>query len=761
MSDNKQPEEGKKNKEPKPHFWIPDTEVDLVEFIPTSRPQPRDIDHYEHGIQLARGIEKIREKHKKNKNPLSDKLVVFKVELEEGDTVDARGDFEKLFLNNKLKINTIKKPHVAIVSTSPKQFTLLSNKLLKYTEHNGKSHDFFQYIKSISNYEPNEKISMSLNNAEGDQDVLITLIPNLEQEDYSQIIEFMTKHIVKNDGKLLDSFYLQNKTPVIRALVPSSGLEILSDQEIVIGITRTPFFELETEGGGHSEIDLDDVNIKFLNDPRELPTICILDDGINFPDSMRDCIAGRYISKDILFPPSCEHGTKVASRAVFGDDIDRQVRNKELIPKVRVIDATISDGHGPIDEPTLIKRIREAVDEIKDEAKIFVLAFNHDEPISGDSISNLAFELDSLIKTYEDFNIQFILPTGNHKLWSVHSSIENIIDDESALISMPSESYYSLSVGSVSREDHPLSLSGKDELSPFSRIGPGFAGSPKPDLVYPGGNVYIKNNKAYISADSAAYVINRDGKLVQEFGTSFSAPIAAQELALLTEFVPDKDVKIAKALLLHHAETPHFDFFSESQSSRELHSKLYGKGIGNYLNAKDSYKGRASYIRKGKMSRLSKQRVKFYMPSTIAAFSNTRQSVVKVSVTCLAFPPINQAMGYEYLRAYIDTSLHKINSKNTLTIDNPSGKEGRGQWEHIHHFHRIIKSFNPGDWQIWLQLYTKPELPNDEEVEYVLIVSIEDLTSYDIDVHGGISVETHSRFELLSEIQIEEDIDNG
>ncbi|GAC41984.1 S8 family peptidase [Paenibacillus popilliae] len=753
MNDRRKPKN--KNKDPKSHFWIPDSEVDLVEYKPRSIPTPRDINHVEHGTNLAKGIEAIRKSHRQNKTPISDKIIIFKVELEEEDTIDDRGDFEKLFSNNKLRVNSIKKSNVAIVSTSPANLNEFDRKLSQYTQKDGKSHGFFQYIKSISSYASEDKLAQSLKDSAEIQDVQITLIPSLESSDYEKMIEFLSGNILSVKGELLDNIILQNNTPVLRALIPSSGLKVLADQEIVLEIGRTPFFETETEGGGQAEIDFDDVKIEFLHDPRELPIICVLDDGVSLPESMSDCIAGKYISEDLEFAPTCEHGTKVASRAIFGDDIDTQVLNKQLVPKVRIIDAAISDGLTPLDEPTLIKRIRLAVESIKDRAQIFCLALNQQDSLSGDFISNLAFELDSLTKKYTDYGIQFVVPTGNHKLWSYYSSLDDIIDDDASRMAAPSESFYALTVGSVSRDNHPDSISGREELSPFSRIGFGFAGSPKPDVVYPGGNVYIKDNKGFISANCAAYVINNEGKLTQDFGTSFSAPLAAQELALLTEHVPENDILIAKALLLHHAETPHIDSYNSSQDSRELHSKLYGKGLGNYLNSKNSYKSRASYIRKGKLGRLLKQRIRFYMPSTISKYSNSKKPVVKVSVTCICFSPVNQSMGYEYLRAYVDTSLHTINSGNNMETNNPAGKEGRKRWNHIHHFNRIIKSFNPGDWQIWLQLYTKPELTNDEEIDYILIVSIEDLTTNDVDVHGGISIESHSRFEILSEIHVE------
>jgi hypothetical protein len=155
------------------------------------------------------------------------------------------------------------------------------------------------------------------------------------------------------------------------------------------------------------------------------------------------------------------------------------------------------------------------------------------------------------------------------------------------------------------------------------------------------------------------------------------------------------------------------------------------------------------------MSRLIKERVAFYMPTTIADYSRPKIPVAKVNVTCLFLAPMEQRLGYEYLRAYIDSSLHCINSKGTLETRNPPNKEGRNKWQPIQHYSQIFTAFDPGDWQIWLQLFTKPEVSNDEKIKYTLIVSIEDLTGEDVEVYGGIELESGSRFRTLTEVHAE------
>ena len=41
----------------KPHFWIPDEEVERVSKKPTGRTTPRDIVYSEHGAKLSHGLQ--------------------------------------------------------------------------------------------------------------------------------------------------------------------------------------------------------------------------------------------------------------------------------------------------------------------------------------------------------------------------------------------------------------------------------------------------------------------------------------------------------------------------------------------------------------------------------------------------------------------------------------------------------------------------------------------------------------------------------
>ena len=63
-------------------------------------------------------------------------------------------------------------------------------------------------------------------------------------------------------------------------------------------------------------------------------------------------------------------------------------------------------------------------------------------------------------------------------------------------------------------------------------------------------------------------------------------------------------------------------------------------------------------------------------------------------------------------------------------------KEGRRKWDICHQFSKTFSSFNAGDWEIWLELFSRWE-NNDADVPYALIVTVEDM-SKTVDIYNEI-----------------------
>jgi hypothetical protein len=149
------------NENQKPHFWIPDEEVEQVSKKLQARPKPRDIVFAEHGTKLSQGLQKVKQAldNTQDDDSLQDVgLYVFKVELPEGEKIQSKSN---LFAKNGMHVNAVKDERHAIVSTTKQQFQMLKNRIKTYTA-NGTNRTHFDYIEDISPYIGTEKNSGEL-----------------------------------------------------------------------------------------------------------------------------------------------------------------------------------------------------------------------------------------------------------------------------------------------------------------------------------------------------------------------------------------------------------------------------------------------------------------------------------------------------------------------------------------------------------------------------------------------------------------------
>lgn len=534
----------KENPPKNPHLLIPESEIENLPHDPTGRDKPRDIHHTEHGDYLIHALQSIEQVHQERKTPLSDEVVVFKVTLSEGQKLQNRQRQNNLE-SHGISLLAVKNRNTAVVSTTTRQFQNLKSRVESYRTR--KAYSDFQFIESFESFNRQDKQSEDIKRllsqdvlTEGTVDIQMLLTPNLTKGFYEKAIPFLISRIHEEHGELVRSpYYLSDQTPVIRALLPASAINTISEEEILFRIEQTNFFK---EGEEESPaIDITSIPLNPEVDVDQLPIVVILDNGIRFPVNLESLMIDRVQLPDIV-NPTCLHGTQVASRAIFGDSIDMQVKMGKLTPRVRVIDACISDGRSAIPEDTMIARIQHAVQQLSGISKVFNLSMNARRPIDGDSISILAYEIDNLMRNY---NVQFVISSGNHSVWTTADDFSEIIDDDDSQIASPADSVLSLTIGSISRANHPQCITQENQLSPFSRIGPGFSNTTKPDLVAPGGNVFLdKGGNQVITDEMGAHVISPDGSLGPSCGTSFAAPIVAGDFAQVLAALPSEDLVI-------------------------------------------------------------------------------------------------------------------------------------------------------------------------------------------------------------------------
>lgn len=382
----------------RPHFWIPDNEVEQVSKTIRGDSKPRDIVHSEHGAKLSQGLQFVKQSLEsiQDDDSLQDMgLYVFRVELPEGEKVQSRKD---LFSSNGMKINAVKDERNAIVSTTKQQFQILKNRVNAYTIK-GTNKTYFDYIENISPYVGTEKNASVLkkkvyiDRPPETVDIQLMFIPNLQAQEYEVAVAKVVEKITATNGVIQQQpYYLSDNTPVIRAIIPSSALMRYENDSAIYRIEETRFFSARVDSGPNSIPA--SVGINKDVDIGSLPIVAVLDSGVNFTTPFDQLLIDHWIAPGST-GGDCDHGTRVASKVAFahlgvllsGTDI--------LTPRARIIDCNIMDGSVP--ENILIQRIQDAVALYSGMTKIFNLSANASAPIEGDEMSIIGFELDALM----------------------------------------------------------------------------------------------------------------------------------------------------------------------------------------------------------------------------------------------------------------------------------------------------------------------------------------------------------------------------
>lgn len=705
------------------HLWIPEGEVENIPKKLQGRENDYGLSFEEHGSKLSQGLVDILNLYKRieNSDSLSDEdMIAFTVILQEKEDFKDQKDFIE---EEGMKINGVKDKTHAIVTAPRDVFNNLQKRVKTYQEKGRKK--AFQYIAGFEPYKGVDKQTASLlryikeNPEVLSVDVQMMVLPDIEPEKQERIKEKLLRKIAECEGTVQgEPYYLSDGTPIIRALLSPSGVDSLAVDQGIYRIEQTAFFQLTAPSavspfGKGLQLE-PSVNVD------DLPLVVVLDNGVDLPDGIgrlapihwqaTGCIKGSDFGN---------HGTAVASKVVF-QNLGMQMPEPYLTPRARIIDAQILDQH---DTPSniVIARVREAVETFSPVSSIFNCSFNdNSKAIEGDEVSFLGCELDLLSRKY---GVKFVISSGNHQLGFSQHSLQDIIEDDDARIAEPADAMLGITVGAIVGQDHAGSLSQTNDVAPYARIGPGFRGFYKPDLVAYGATQF---QNGVVPPDLFSLCMSKTGYCAMA-GTSFTAPVVAGDLAQITASLPNHDVNLAQALLYNGA-IPVYDRKNVTQELIDMAGNLYGRGLSSPENSMYSSENKVTFVHTGTMNRVTKQRIRFHMPSYLADLKVKRgEKKARVTVTCIAQPPIDRTKGSEYSAAYIRASIYRKNSKGKLVIDNPVS-DNRTKWDTCYHFSGPYSAFESGDWEVRLELFTRWGIEDDDEIPYALAVTIEDLT---------------------------------
>ena len=736
-----------KKSERRSHLWIPDQDITELYREPMGRSKEHNVSHEAHGEALAQGLRNVRlfldGLHQDG--TFADDLLTFRVILQDGEDFASRRRFIQ---DEGMNINAVKDRMHAVVTAHQESFDSLFNRVLRYRDK-GIKRDF----GAVAGFEPftaEDKQAPALlryfmeHPDEHNVDVSIMLMPNLTPEQWNEYTERVISRIRMHDGRLAGSpFALTDGTPMMRAFIPSAAASEIFSDPAIYRAEQTSFFRL-TEPDSTPAIPANlQLNPKVNLD--ELPAVVVLDDGVTFPAGLQSLVVVQRTAPGVVTAGTPGlHGTPVASRAAFADLGRQKAVGGFLTPRARIIDARII-GSDKLTTDNLIQRIQWAVREFAPMAKIFNLSYNAKHPIDGITMSSIGIELDLLTERY---GVRFTISAGNHTDDWYYGSLKDLYCDNDTRISEPADAMLGITVGAIVGKTHQGCMSRKNEIAPYSRRGPGFQGFFKPDLVAYGASVFPRGKTI---DDEYGTCLNEQGYCISA-GTSFTAPAVAGDLAQILTLVPDS-IGLAQALLYNGAVPPYRGKKVFTLKNYEPWV-LYGRGISSPENSMYSSENKISYICQGTLKRQAKKRVRFHIPDSIAEAEHKRgEARIRVTVTCLAEPPVDKSRGEEYTLAYISAHIHRPNTRGKMVSDNPQDAGNRKKWDTCCHFCHEFSSFSSGDWEVWLELFTRWDPKDAQEVPYSLVITVEDLFQNN-NMYSSIIRETGGRYRPLEPVRV-------
>lgn len=629
--------------------------------------------------------------------------------------------------------------NVCLAKISKESFQALEDRIQKYAFEDGNpGKTNISVIEDFEEVHPDEKLILLDNNKQV-QTVIIYLYSTLSQKEKFLVLNHLELALQKLNIETESQIFANGATAISCKAAYNNLKKIVSSFSTINKVEKNSMFFVRKSMPTSSL----PTSLTVLP-PASNSIVAIIDSGIKSSTiPFKDLITNH-----LRFLPSTstgideDHGSFVASRCLYGDEIDFCLTSKTLMPMCKVMDVTVfgKDKNGKDvgpDDFFLMNILGQVVKRYYKEVKVYNLSLGKPEPINDFEYSEVAKLIDYLSKTY---NVIFVIASGNidQPLGSYPNA--HFTHNDSRLGS-PAESLLAVTVGSIAKYDDSNCLAIKNELSPFSRIGPGADGGLKPEIVCHGGNLVIGYT---FSQRTSTYGINNTGnQIAVDVGTSFAAPIISQYIIRLIDAFPNAKPNLIKGLLFHFAQ-------KRSIPSKILNPHNFYTGFGephieqSIFSAPNTF----SYLFEGILDQQQYQFVGFHIPS---AFKNNSKTKLKVKITIVFDPSVNPINHLEYSMVRISASLFKAQQVGFKEIQIDAADKYNLPWNPILQFEKeFTRNFLCGYWELRLRLFTRGTITEKYKQNFAVIIEIIDAKSK-IDVFRENVIEYGNIYEVSSD----------
>jgi hypothetical protein len=468
-----------------------------------------------------------------------------------------------------------------------------------------KGTEFATAVQSINVADPKDRLSPEL---ASQYEILVTqefVIYEIEVASFAMqsatrarevraMLEELRQFLGAIDGRIYETDFAGSGA---RAVLSSTGARLRALVEDpkwwrrIILFDQRPHFQ--TFESIYKNFGISDSNIS--NPPPDAETICIIDTGIAAANPFLERVLRVDISRSFATGFAADtdaagHGSGVASLAAYYQiDIAAGGTNT---PSAFVTSARITNDEGYLDTPFTdddgIQRVREArllSNILKDVVlhfrplgvRVFVLSFNIVGHIWSQAMQRLVPRNSWIARTIDqlsrDHDVVFVAITGNIapdevQEFSQSRAYPGYLLQPLAKILDPGHAALAVTVGSIAQSERvvvspAIPIARENQPSPFTRTGPGFNDSIKPDFVERGGNLVL-DPQSGVRQNAGTNVLMASGQLTPPLqhanGTSYAGPRVANHLAAilrdLRSVVADPSAPLLRAFLALSAHTP-------------------------------------------------------------------------------------------------------------------------------------------------------------------------------------------------------------